>query len=76
MQNLKTKSEIEAMTAEDCQRQLSLIEKTYDLDACIVDNMPPYVDEVANQLLNLEDRITYLRQLASLEIANAAKRLK
>jgi hypothetical protein len=76
MKNLKTQEQIETMTAEQCNDQFSLIEKTYDLDACIVDNMPPYVDEVANQLLDLEDRITYLRQLATLEIANAAKRLK
>jgi hypothetical protein len=76
MKNLKTQQQIETMTVDQCNDQLALIAKTYDLDACVVGNMPPYVDEVANQLLELEDRITYIRQMASIELANAAKRLK
>jgi hypothetical protein len=68
--------EISKLTTEQCNDQLALIAKTYDLDAPVAGNMPPYVDEVANQLLDLEDRITYIRQMASIELANAAKRSK
>jgi hypothetical protein len=72
---IPTHSEIKLMTTEQCQTALNDLEITYKIHEAWTNGPPPYADDVANALLWLEDRITYIRQLASLEIANAARKL-
>ncbi len=72
---IPTHSEIKLMTTEQCHSALNDLEITYKIHEAWTNGPPPYADDVANALLWLEDRITYIRQLASLEIANAARKL-
>jgi hypothetical protein len=73
---IPTKLEIDQMTSEECHSQLAQLEKDYEIYTAFNGAPPPYVDAVANALLYLEDRIAYVRQLASLDKANETKRLQ
>lgn len=77
MKNIPTEQEISEMSEQQCRRALSLIEKTYALDAPITREIWTSVDIIANAILYLEDRITWHKQMLSIDAANAAKaRLK
>jgi hypothetical protein len=57
-----TKEQVELMTAEECQKHLKLLAKTYALEKPITKELWPLVDSIANTLLWLEDRIRYCNQ--------------
>jgi hypothetical protein len=57
-----TQEQVEAMTAEQCQKHLKLLDKTYPMDTALSLLSPELfaqVDSIANTLLWLEDRIRY-----------------
>ena len=72
---IPTSAEIDLMTTEQCQQTLIDIEREYRIHEPLLNNPPAYVDSVVNAILYLEDRIVYIRQLAALEMANAARKL-
>jgi len=59
---LLNKEQIELMTADECNKHLKLLAKTYPLDKTIDLELWPQVDSIANTLLWLEDHIVYCRQ--------------
>jgi hypothetical protein len=67
------KLQVEAMTAEQCQKHLKLLAKTYQLEKPITAEIWPLVDSIANTLLWLEDRIRYCNQS---EIAVQANKVR
>jgi hypothetical protein len=57
-----TKEQVDAMTAAECQKHLKLLDKTYPMDkslGLLTPELFAQVDDVANTLLYLEDRIRY-----------------
>ena len=59
------KEQVELMTAEDCSKHLKQLEKTYPLDKPLSKLSPELfaqVDDIANTLLWLEDRLRYCNQ--------------
>ena len=72
---IPTSAQIDLMTTEQCQQALIDLEREYRIHEPLLNNPPAYVDSVANALLWLEDRIVYIKQLAALEMANAARKL-
>ena len=59
-----TKEQVEAMTSEQCQKHLKLLDKTYEMDKPLIQLTPEefaQVDDIANTLLWLEDRIRYIQ---------------
>lgn len=55
-----TKLEVDALTYAECQSQMSLLTRTYDLDQPLQEcwqRVWPVLDELTNMLLYLEDRI-------------------
>jgi hypothetical protein len=73
---IPTSAQIDLMTTEQCHSALKDLEITYKIHDAWTNGPPPYADDVANALLYLEDRIAYVRQLASLDKANETKRLQ
>lgn len=57
-----TQEQVEVMTADECNKHLKLLSKTYALEKTIDKEIWPFVDSVTNTLLWLEDRIRYLQQ--------------
>ena len=57
-----TQEQVEAMTAEECQKHLKLLAKTYQLENPITAEIWPLVDSIANTLIWLEERIRYCNQ--------------
>jgi hypothetical protein len=56
------KEQVELMTAEECQKHLKLLEKTYPLDkslSLLTPELFDQVDSIANTLLWLDERIRY-----------------
>ena len=72
---IPTSAQIDLMTTEQCQTALKDLEITYKIHDAWTNGPPPYADDVANAILYLEDRIVYIKQLAALEMANAARKL-
>ena len=68
-----TKEQIAELTEEQCQKQLKKLAKAYALDKPITAEVWPMVDEVANTLLYLEDRIKHLGQLDNIAAAGQAR---
>jgi hypothetical protein len=57
-----TKSQVEKLSQEDCQKHLRLLNREYHLDRPIGDRMStvwPIMDDIVNTLLYLEDRIKH-----------------
>jgi hypothetical protein len=56
------KEQVDAMTAEECQKHLKLLDKSFPMDKSLGLLSPELfaqVDLIANTLLYLEDRIRY-----------------
>lgn len=70
---LLTKEQIAELTEEQCQKQLKKLAKAYPLEKPITAELWPMVDEVANTLLYLEDRIKNLDLSEKLANANKAR---
>jgi hypothetical protein len=69
-----TKDQVEAMTSEQCQKHLKLLDKSFPMDKTLGLLSPEQfdqVDNVANTLLWLEERIRYIQ--ASDNAINANK---
>jgi hypothetical protein len=59
-----TKEQVDAMTSAECQKHLKLLDKTYPMDKPLGELTPELfeqVDDIANTLLYLEDRIRYIQ---------------
>jgi hypothetical protein len=56
-----TKEQVELMTADECNKHLKLLSKTYALEKPITPEVWPVVDSIADTLLYLEDRIRYIQ---------------
>jgi hypothetical protein len=70
--NLLSQEQIETMNIAECQKQLKLLDKAYDLDKPLNQMTPEefaQVDDVVNCLLFLEDRI---RQQQIVDVAHQA----
>jgi hypothetical protein len=72
-----TKEQIDALTQEQAEKQLRLLERTFQVDKPFHDGMTPelwnQLDDIANNLLWLEDRISNLKMLNTLTKANEAR---
>jgi hypothetical protein len=58
------KEQVELMTSAECQKHLKLLDKTYEMDKPLIQLTPEefaQVDDIANTLLWLEDRIRYIQ---------------
>jgi len=69
-----TKEQVDAMTSDECEKHLKLLNKTYDMEKPLSQLTPEefaQVDLIANTLLYLEDRIRYIQ--ASDNAINANK---
>ena len=71
---IPTSAQIDLMTTEQCQQALIDLEREYRIHDAWTNGPPSYADDVANALLWLEDRMVYIKQLASIEMANAARK--
>ena len=70
------KEQVDLMTAEECQKHLKLLEKTYPLDkslSLLTPELFQQVDSIANTLLWIEDRIRYLTQSENAIQANKVR---
>ena len=71
-----TKQQVEELELEQCHAQLKKLAGTYPLNtelAKLNAATLAIVDDIANSLLYLEDRIKHIEQTANLEKANAAR---
>jgi hypothetical protein len=58
------KEQVELMTAEECQKHLKLLDKSFPMDktlGLLTPELFAQVDDIANTLLWLEDRIRYIQ---------------
>jgi hypothetical protein len=56
------KEQVDLMTAEQCQKHLKLLDKSFPMDktlGLLTPELFAQVDDIANTLLYLEDRIRY-----------------
>ena len=70
------KEQIETLSKEQCEKELKRFERTYPLNKELKKLTPELfdqVDQIANTLCYLQDRIAYLHQMQNLEKANAAR---
>jgi hypothetical protein len=68
-----TKEQVELLTLEQCTSALDNLIKTYPLDQDVRSEIWPLVDDIANTLLYLEDRVRYLQQSEVAINANKAR---
>jgi hypothetical protein len=58
------KEQVDTMTTEECSKHLKLLDKSFPMDKSLSKLTPEQfdqVDDVANTLLYLEDRIRYIQ---------------
>jgi hypothetical protein len=74
LQMLSTE-QCEKLTLAQAEQQLAEFNRNKLLDLSLLEHpeLMPQVDELANQLVFLEDRVRYLQQLVYLERANQAR---
>jgi hypothetical protein len=70
---LLSKEQVAELTEEQCEKHLKLLAKTYALEKPITAELWPQVDDIANTLLWLEDRIRALDISEKLTNANNAR---
>ena len=70
---LLTKEQVAEFTEEECQKHLKKLAKSYPLEKPITAELWPQVDDIANTLLYLEDRIKSLDISEKLTNANNAR---
>jgi hypothetical protein len=74
---LQTREEIQALTLKQAEQQLKKLERTFQVDKPFQDNTTPelwnQLDDIANNLLWLEDRIANLKMMDNLAKANEAR---
>lgn len=70
-----TKEQIKEMSMEKAEKALKRVLKNKDLELSLLENphLFPLVEDLANELLWIEDHIRYLQQMAGLEKANQAR---
>ena len=68
-----TKEQVAEFTEEECQKHLKKLAKAYPLEKPITAELWPLVDDIANTLLYLEDRIKSLDISEKLTNANNAR---
>jgi len=70
-----TNEQCEQLTLKAAEQHLADLNRNKLLDLSLVAHpeIMPQVDELANQLVMLEDRVRYLQQLVYLERANQAR---
>jgi hypothetical protein len=68
-----SKEQVESLTLEQCTNALDNLVKTYPLDQDVRSEIWPLVDDIANTLLYLEDRVRYLQQSEVAINANKAR---
>lgn len=71
-----TLEQVEAMTSEECQKHLKLLDKTYPMDkslSLLTPEILDQVDDIANTLLYLEDHIRYLAAASNAVAANKTR---
>ena len=68
-----TKEQVAELTEEECQKHLKKLAKAYPLEKPITAELWPQVDDIANTLLWLEDRIKSLDLSEKLSKANDAR---
>ena len=69
-----TKLEVEALTYKECQDQMRLLTRTYNLDQPLTEcweEVWPILDELTSMILYLEDRITKFEdpRIASMDMS-------
>jgi hypothetical protein len=60
-----TKEQVDLMTSDECSKHLKLLDKSFPIDKTLGLLTPEQfaqVDDVANTLLYLEERIRYIQQ--------------
>lgn len=69
------KEQIDQLELEPAETALAKCLKNKDIDRSLIKytELWPQVDDLANEICRLEDRIAYLKQLQNLEKANAAR---
>jgi len=70
------KEQVEVMTAEECQKHLKLLDKSFPMDKTLGLLSPEQfeqVDSIANTLLYLEDRIRYIQASDNAILANKTR---
>ena len=70
---LLSKEQVAEFTEEECQKHLKKLAKAYPLEKPITPELWPQVDDIANTLLYLEDRIKSLDISEKLTNANNAR---
>ena len=68
-----TKEQVAELTEEECEKHLKKLAKAYALEKPITAELWPQVDDIANTLLWLEDRIKSLDLSEKLSKANDAR---
>jgi hypothetical protein len=71
-----TKEQVDLMTAEQCQKHLKLLDKSFPMDKTLGLLTPEQfeqVDGVANTMLYLEDRIRYCQASDNAILANKTR---
>ena len=68
-----TKEQVAELTEEECEKHLKKLAKAYPLEKPITAELWPQVDDIANTLLWLEDRIKSLDISEKLSKANDAR---
>jgi len=68
-----TKEQVELLTLEQCTSAIKTLDRTYPFDQDIRSEIWPLVDDIANTLLYLEDRVRYLQQSEVAINANKAR---
>ena len=69
-----TRLEVDALTYRECQDQMTLLTRTYNLDQPLTEcwtEVWPILDELTSMILYLEDRITKFEdpRIASMDMA-------
>ena len=67
--------EIESMTLKQAEKSLAEFNRNKSLNLSLVEHpeLMPQVDQLADQLIQLEERVRYLQQLVYIERANQAR---